>query len=61
MNDITNDFSRLDAQCAESRFAQFSTEEHAEYCAWLDQVAMARDSAGDVVSECVDGSGTSNH
>jgi hypothetical protein len=38
MNDITNDFSQLDAQSAESRFAQFTTEEHAEFQAWLDMV-----------------------
>jgi len=31
-----NDFSKLDAQSEESRFAQFTPEEHAEYQAYLD-------------------------
>lgn len=36
--DITNNFAQLDAQCAESRFSQFTAEEHAEFQAWLDMV-----------------------
>lgn len=38
MDTNTNDFSQLDAQSAESSFAQFTPEEHAEYQAWLDSV-----------------------
>lgn len=36
---MTNDFAQLDAQSAESRFAQFTPEEHAEYQRWLDEHA----------------------
>lgn len=31
-----NDFSRIDAQCAEGSFAYMTPEEHTEYQAWLD-------------------------
>lgn len=33
--DITNDFSQLSAESAESVFAKFTPEDHAEYQAWL--------------------------
>lgn len=40
MNEPSNQFDKLDAQAEESRFAQFTTEEHAEYQSWLDMVAL---------------------
>lgn len=62
MTDETiNPFGQLDAQSAESHFAQFTPEEHAEYQAYLDaqreEIYAAQDSAGDVVPDDVDGSG----
>lgn len=42
---MSNDFSKLDAQSAESSFAQFTPEEHAEYQAWLDARAHEADTA----------------
>lgn len=58
--DIVNDFSKLDTQSAESHFAQFTTEEHAEYQAWLDQFCTARDTAGEPLPMGVDGSGATD-
>ncbi len=38
-----NDFSKLDAQSAESSFAQFSTEEHQEFQNWIDMVNFSNE------------------
>jgi hypothetical protein len=43
MIEPSNPFEQLDAQSEVSRFAQFTPEEHAEFCTWLDQVALASD------------------
>ena len=56
--EIGNDFSKLDAQDEMSAFAKFTPEEHAEYQNYLDQFAMARDTAGEPVPDHVDGSGS---
>jgi hypothetical protein len=60
MNEPLNQFDKLDAQSEVSRFAQLTTAEHAEYQAWLDMVATARDSAGDITPEHVDGSASNS-
>jgi DNA-binding transcriptional regulator YbjK len=40
---MTNDFCQLNAESAESAFAQFTTEEHAEAQAYFAQVEQDRE------------------
>jgi len=40
-----NMFNELSAESEMSSLAQLSTEEQAEYCNWLDEVAAKMDSA----------------
>jgi len=44
---MENNFAQLDAQSAESHFAQFTPEEHAEYQAYLDARAHKADLVAD--------------
>jgi hypothetical protein len=46
-----NDFTTLDAQTAESSFAQFTPEEHAEYQAYLDWLDYKEQTSGIVVCD----------
>ena len=53
----SNQFAQLDAQSPVDRFAQFTTEEHAEYQTYLDAQACARDESDNSHGWPGDGSG----